>query len=42
VDLGTPSRKPEKDTTADVDTITLPIRAGPTMGRPARFAGAKR
>lgn len=41
-DLAFQNQKQAKDTTADVDTITRPILADPTMGRPARFVVAKR
>ena len=37
--LGIPSLKQGKDTTADVDTITLLIPVVRTMEHPARFAG---
>jgi len=36
--LGTPSPKLGKDTTVDVDTITLLIPVVPTMEYPAKFA----
>jgi hypothetical protein len=39
VDLGTPSPKLEKDTTAGADTITPHILVEPIMGRPAGSVG---
>ena len=39
--LGIPFRKLGKDTTADVDTITLLIPVVLTMEYPARFAGVR-